>query len=70
MSLLTQYSATLPPTVHTYFRPKSIFNPSHAKGPCLESFYRVVYADFLKLCQIWVRRRDYYLTVLVVGECL
>lgn len=51
LSLFTQHSANSYPIVHTSFRPRSIFNPSHAKCPYLESFYRVVYADLLKLCQ-------------------
>lgn len=50
-SLFTQHLSTSPPIVHSSFRPKYAFYPSHAKGPYLESFYRVVYADFLKLCR-------------------
>lgn len=36
-------------TQHPSLKPKSIFFPTHSKGPYLESFYRVVYADLVKL---------------------
>lgn len=51
LTLFTQHLATSPPKVHSSFKPKSVFYPAQSKGPYLESFYRVVYADFVKLCQ-------------------
>lgn len=48
--LLTQHTATSP-ICHTTFKPKSTFYPSQAKGPYIESFYRVVFSNFQKLCQ-------------------
>lgn len=49
LRLFTQHLAT-PPIVHSSLRPKSIFFPTHSKDPHLETFYRGVYADFVKLC--------------------
>lgn len=51
LCLLTQHTATSPPIIHTTLKPKSIFYPSQAKGPYIESFYRVVFSGFQKLCQ-------------------
>lgn len=51
LNLLTQHLATSPPISYSSLKPKSVFYPAQSKGPYLESFYRVVYADFLKLCQ-------------------
>lgn len=48
---LTQHQSTSPPIRHTKFKPKSIFNPTFAKGPSVQSFYQVVYADIPRLCQ-------------------
>lgn len=41
--------STSPPVKHTNFQPKSIFNPTHAKGPYVQSFYRVVYSVMLRM---------------------
>lgn len=38
-----------PPILHTTFIPKSVFNPIHAKGPYLETFYQVVYSELTNL---------------------
>lgn len=51
VELLRQHLPTSPPIQHTTFKPKSIFNPTFAKGPFIHSFYQVVYADILRLCQ-------------------
>lgn len=50
LTLFTQHLATSPPIVHSRFKPQSIFYPTYAKGPYIETFYRVVYSDLLKLC--------------------
>lgn len=47
---LTQHCPTSPPVRHTTLRPKSIFNPTNNKGPYLQTFYQVVYSDFIKMC--------------------
>lgn len=49
--LLTQHLSTSPPIQHTKFRPISIFNPTFAKGPYVQRFYQVVFADIFRLCQ-------------------
>lgn len=36
---LTQHGPTSPPVRYTSLRPKSIFNPTHNKGPYLQTFY-------------------------------
>lgn len=51
LMLLTQHLATSPPIAHSSLKPKSVFYPAQSKGPYLKSFYRVVYADSVKLCQ-------------------
>lgn len=48
---LTQHCPTFPPIQHTQLYPKSAFNPIHKKGPYLQTFYKVVYADLICLCQ-------------------
>lgn len=49
--LLTQHLSTSPPVQHSKFRPKSVFNPTHAKGPYRQTFYQDVFSDMQKLCQ-------------------
>lgn len=44
--LFTQHLQTSPPVAHTSLKPKSSFYPTKSKGPYLEAFYRVVFADF------------------------
>lgn len=46
----TQHPATSPPIIRSSLRPKSVFFQTHSKGPYIESFYRVVYADLVKMC--------------------
>ncbi|PIO37882.1 hypothetical protein AB205_0152490 [Aquarana catesbeiana] len=48
--LLTQHLSTSPPIIHSDLKPKSVFFPTHSKGPYIESFYRVVFSDMTKLC--------------------
>lgn len=43
--LLTQHLSTSPPGQYSNFRPKSVFNPTHVKGPYLQAFYQVVNSD-------------------------
>lgn len=47
---LTQHMPTSPPVKHTKFQSKSIFNPTHAKGPYVHSFYQLVYSEVLHMC--------------------
>lgn len=43
LALFPQHSSTSRPVQHTQFKPKSVFNPVHAKGPYLQTFFKVVY---------------------------
>lgn len=56
--LYTQHLQTSPPVVHTSLKPKSSFYPTQSKGPYLEAFYRVVFADFQILCQKPAKKRS------------
>lgn len=49
-SYLTQHMPTSPAVKHTNFHPKSIFNPTYAKGPFVQSFYQVVFVRKYDLC--------------------
>lgn len=54
LSLLTQHIDPSPAISNTTLKPQSVFYPSQSKGPFLEAFYRLVYANFSKLCsQSW-----------------
>lgn len=48
---LPQHYLTSPPVQNTNLRPKSNFNPVHKKGPYIQTFYKVVYSDFVNMCQ-------------------
>lgn len=49
--LYTQHLNCSPAVKHTNFRPLSNFYPTQSKGPCLETFYRMVYSELLMMCQ-------------------
>lgn len=36
---------------HTTFHPLSSFKPTQSKGPCLNTFYRMVYSELLLMCK-------------------
>lgn len=51
MDWLTQHCPTSPPIVNTSLRLQSIFNPVHNKGPHLQTFCQVVYANLRPMSQ-------------------
>lgn len=49
--LESQQLAYSSPIKHTSFKLKSVFNPTHNKGPYIEYFYQVVYSELLNICK-------------------
>lgn len=67
-SLLTQHIDPSPAISNTTLKPQSVFYLSHVKGPFLEAFYRLVFAEVLKLCPQSQQDKKYMLCNLTPKE--